>query len=111
MRRWNITTVRLTGLQDDAALGLIETREGKERVRKAVREILTVPEKPDLATHVALLRLATSKSGAIKLVTTNFDEAFHRAMPAEAFNIDYAPHLPLPGASWNSIVHLHGGLR
>ena len=64
------------GRDYDAALGLIEAKVGKEAVRRAVREIFTVPEDADLATHTAFLQLATSKSGAVKLVTTNFDKGW-----------------------------------
>jgi hypothetical protein len=42
-------------------------------LRRTVREILDVKPGADLATHEALLRLATPKQGHLRLVTTNFD--------------------------------------
>ncbi len=94
----------------DAALGLIENRIGKQRLRQAVKEILDIKPGADLATHEALLQLATSRQGHLRLVTTNFDRGFELAPCTLAPTFDYAPYLPLPGSSWNSVVHLHGGL-
>jgi hypothetical protein len=94
----------------DAALGLIENRIGKRRVRRAVREILTIAPGAELATHEALLQLATSKQSYLRIVTTNFDCGFSLAPCAVSRIFDYAPYLPRPGSNWNSIVHLHGGL-
>ena len=63
-------------------------------------------------THAALLQLARSRDGALRLVTTNFDRIFARtdqhamkpAVPAYP-----APLLPIPKNSrWNGLVYLHG---
>jgi SIR2-like domain len=94
----------------DAALGLIETRIPQGRLRKVVGEILAVPDGADLGTHAALLTLATSKQGCLRLVTTNFDRAFELAPYARKRVCDFAPYLPLPASAWNSVVYLHGGL-
>src|SRR6185369_18035785 len=80
----------------DAALGLIENRIGKQRLRQALSEILDLNPGADLATHEALLQLATSKQGHLRLVTTNFDRGFELAPCEVARMFDYAPYLPLP---------------
>jgi hypothetical protein len=94
----------------DAVLGVIERRIPEGALRNAVRKVLSVPDGADLATHAALIKLATSKQGRLRMVTTNFDDAFWRVPATDRRSIDYAPYLPVPGGEWNSIVHLHGGL-
>ncbi|MDQ2777320.1 MAG: SIR2 family protein [Acidobacteriota bacterium] len=94
----------------DIVLGLIEHRIGKQRVRLALSKVLKINPGADLATHEALLQLATSRQGHVRLVTTNFDQGFQHAGCAVAPEFDYAPFLPVPGGTWSSIVHLHGGL-
>ena len=94
----------------DVALGLIENRIGKNRLRPAIRHVLNIQTGADLATHEALLQLATTKEGRLRLVTTNFDQAFALAPRSSNPSVDYAPYLPLPAMSWSSVVHLHGGL-
>lgn len=94
----------------DAALGLIENRlVEKSLLRRVVSEILDIRDNADLDTHRALLNLATSAQGKIRLVTTNFDRAFEKAAASDSVVFDYAPYLPLPGGNWNSVTHLHGG--
>jgi NAD-dependent SIR2 family protein deacetylase len=95
----------------DLVLGLIESRIRKGSLRDAVRAALTIPPGSDLGTHEALLQLATSKAGRIRLVTTNFDDAFELAQYSGTRSFDYAPYLPISGESWSSVVHLHGGLQ
>ena len=94
----------------DVALGLIENRIGKPSLRRAVREVLEIRPGSDLLTHEALLQLAVSKKGSLRLVTTNFDRAFELSKFSGSRTYSYAPYLPLPGNDWNSVVHLHGGL-
>jgi hypothetical protein len=94
----------------DITFGLIENRIGPISLRGKVRDVLEVKADFDLSTHRALLQLATSKKGHLRLVTTNFDRAFEIADAEGNHTIDYAPYLPLPAGNWNSIVHLHGGL-
>lgn len=53
-----------------SALGLLENRIGKQRVRKAIASILEIRD-GDLSTHQALLQLATARDGQPRLVTTN----------------------------------------
>jgi hypothetical protein len=93
----------------DLALGLIENRIGKTLLRRAVAQVLDIKKDSDLSTHKALLQLATTKNGQTRLVTTNFDRAFELARDGHC-SFDYAPYIPHPDKTWNSIVHLHGGL-
>ncbi|MGD9852409.1 MAG: SIR2 family protein [Nitrospirales bacterium] len=101
--------------QYDATLDLLERRIPGQRL--AVRRALTKILKPKLRrkgasdTHAALLQLAKSRDGAIRLVTTNFDRIFQhltkRSKPA--IPTYPAPLLPIPKNSrWDGVVYLHG---
>ena len=62
-------------------------------------------------TQAALLHLARSREGAMRLVTTNFDRIFHVAAKrtGQTFQEYTAPMLPIPKNSrWNGLVYLHG---
>lgn len=101
--------------QYDATLDLLERRYPGDRL--AIRRKLAKILQPDLTapgasdSHDALLRLATSRAGAVRLVTTNFDRIFE-ALPHKIL-LDIpsfpAPLLPIPKSSrWHGIVYLHG---
>lgn len=99
----------------DATLDLLERRLPGQRL--AVRRALAQALKPKLRlkgatdTHAALLRLARSREGALRLVTTNFDRVFHTAAKrtGQPFLSYAAPMLPIPKNSrWNGLVYLHG---
>ncbi len=101
--------------QFDATLDLLERRLPGQRL--AVRRALAQALKPNLRrkgatdTHAALLRLARSRGGALRLVTTNFDRVFHTAAKrtGQAFQAYAAPMLPVPKNSrWDGLVYLHG---
>jgi hypothetical protein len=101
--------------QYDATLDLLERR--LPNGRGAVREALARALKPNLRrkgatdTHAALLRLGKSRTGAVRLVTTNFDRVFDAAgrRTKQRFNSYAAPMLPLPKNSrWDGVVYLHG---
>lgn len=101
--------------QFDATLDLLERRLPGQRL--AVRHALVQTLKPNLRrkgatdTHAALLRLARSREGALRLVTTNFDRVFHTAAKRtnQTFHAYTAPMLPIPKNSrWNGLVYLHG---
>ena len=101
--------------QFDATLDLLERRLPGQRL--AVRRALAQALKPKLRrkggtdTQAALLRLARSREGALRLVTTNFDRIFHTAAKrtGQAFQAYTAPMLPIPKNSrWNGLVYLHG---
>jgi len=99
----------------DATLDLLERRLPGQRL--AVRRALAQALKPNLRrkgatdTQAALLRLARSRQGALRLVTTNFDRVFHSAAKRtdQVFQSYAAPMLPIPKNSrWDGIVYLHG---
>lgn len=101
--------------QFDATLDLLERRLPGQRL--AVRRALVNALKPKLRrkgatdTQAALLHLARSREGAMRLVTTNFDRIFHVAAKrtGQAFQEYAAPMLPIPKNSrWNGLVYLHG---
>ena len=101
--------------QYDAALDLLEKRLPGQR--SAVRTALMQVLKPKLRlkgatlTHEALLQLARSRSGVVRLVTTNFDRIFqHLIKKSKLVTPEYpAPLLPVPKNSrWNGVVYLHG---
>jgi len=103
--------------QFDATLDLLERRLPGQRL--AVRRALAKALKPKLRrkgatdTHAALLRLARSRKGALRLVTTNFDRVFHQAavQSKQTFQAYAAPMLPIPKNSrWDGLVYLHGML-
>ncbi|APF00044.1 anti-phage defense-associated sirtuin Dsr1 [Pseudomonas putida] len=101
--------------QFDATLDLLERRLPNGRA--AVREALARALKPNLRrkgatdTHAALLSLGRSRTGALRLVTTNFDRVFDAAArrTKQPFSSYSAPMLPLPKKSrWDGVVYLHG---
>ncbi len=101
--------------QFDGTLDLLERRLPGQRI--AVRRALEKALKPKLRrrgaidTQAALLRLARSREGALRLVTTNFDRLFHVAAKrtGQAFQAYVAPMLPIPKNSrWDGLVYLHG---
>lgn len=101
--------------QFDATVDLLERRLPGQRM--AVRRALAKVLKPKLRrrgatdTQAALLRLARSREGALRLVTTNFDRIFHVAAKrtGQAFQAYTAPMLPIPKNSrWDGLVYLHG---
>ncbi|HEL3634544.1 TPA: SIR2 family protein [Stenotrophomonas maltophilia] len=99
----------------DATLDLLERRLPGQRL--AVRRALVKSLRPKLRrkgaidTQAALLRLARSRDGALRLVTTNFDRTFHAAAKrmGQPFPAYPAPMLPIPKSSrWDGLVFLHG---
>ena len=109
----------------DEALDILErrTRGGYGReVRTKVREILhekQVQKRLKLDAHVALCRLAGLEKSEGRLVTTNFDFLFDKALKRlrrktkikYEIPVEIAPALspPKPGA-WHGLVYLHGKL-
>ena len=101
--------------QFDTTLDLLERRLPGQRL--GIHHALAQALKPKLRrkgatdTQAALLRLARSREGALRLVTTNFDRVFHAAAKrtGQAFHAYTAPMLPIPKNSrWNGLVYLHG---
>jgi hypothetical protein len=101
--------------QFDATLDLLERRLPGQRlaVRRALAQVLQpkLRRKGATDTHAALLRLARSRAGALRLVTTNFDRVFDTAAKrsGQPFQAYAAPMLPIPKNSrWDGLVYLHG---
>ena len=99
----------------DTALNILEKRlPGQRRgMRKSLVQILQPNMDPPDAkdTHLALLQLARSRDGDLRLVTTNFDRAFEKVAKIEKLNYQTysAPMLPIPKRSqWDGLVYLHG---
>lgn len=101
--------------QFDATLDLLERRLPGQRL--AVRSKLAQALKPKLRrkgatdTQAALLRLARSRGGTLRLVTTNFDRIFYVAAKrtGQTFQAHAAPMLPIPkNTRWDGLVYLHG---
>ncbi len=98
----------------DTTLGLLERRlpNGRLRVREAIANAL----QPNLAgrkstqTHEALLRLSKTRSGATRLITTNFDRVFEEVIETKKTNTPThaAPLLPVPKNRWDGLIYLHG---
>lgn len=83
-------------------------------MRSVVPRILEPKGQEDaLDTHRALLYLARSRKGIVRLVTTNFDAIFDKVIKNENMGISIytAPMLPLAKDSrWDGLVYLHGRL-
>ena len=95
----------------DRVLGFLEREDrfSAALVREQVRKILVTPENPVLDIHQAILDLSRDRSGALRLVTTNFDLLFEAAEPDVRKTA--APLIPVPKpGKWNSLVYLHGRL-
>jgi len=98
----------------DAAIDSLESSrpDGRDRVRREIADIL----RPDFdapgatKTHEALLELGKCREGRTRLVTTNFDRIFEKAVTAGSLKIDRfcAPLLPPPKKRWSGLVYLHG---
>lgn len=99
----------------DTTLGLLESRlrgqraTMREQVAKALIPDLSKPNA--LRTHRALLQLGRARSGALRLVTTNFDRLFDEASADSPIKCFAAPLLPVPKNAWDGLVYLHGRLR
>lgn len=103
--------------QFDTTLNLLEDRLPGGRPGLAMRKSLAKALKPNLRkkgaidTHSALLTLGRGRDGALRLVTTNFDQVFHKAAKrtGQVLRAYGAPMLPVPKNSrWNGLVFLHG---
>lgn len=103
----------LKAKQYDSTLGLLSDAVGSMRVRREVARIL-MPKRfrrNATSTHEAVLTLARDGRGSTRLITTNFDRLFEKAIAAKRLQVTRycAPLLPVPKASsWNGLVYLHG---
>ena len=101
----------------DTTLNILEHRLPGRRKGQLMRKALTKALRPKrlrqgaMDTHAALLDLAMTREGVLRLVTTNFDRTFQRVawQDRRRFDVFSAPMLPVPKPSqWNGLVYLHG---
>lgn len=99
----------------DRALRSLEKRTHRagspSRVRDAVANLLTVPDRP-FPDHFSLLQLSRDTNGRPRLLTTNFDTLFERAAQAAGMiDVPSSAGVAMPRAGGESdygILHLHG---
>ena len=129
---WNLHPAEREGMRDggrlegqyDRVLRCLERRlaasdlprnQGmRERIRSAVRKVLTPPENTDFPDHLALLSLSRDPEGRTRLLTTNFDTMFERAWFGQ-HQTCIASHagtaMPRPKVTgFAGVLHLHGRL-
>ncbi len=92
----------------DRVFGLLERDFLTRDIEKAVAETLKPKSSVDLTAHQTLVRLATTREGLVRLVTTNFDRLFdvcHTKMPSHQ-----PPKLPITSrpSDFHGVVYLHG---
>jgi NAD-dependent SIR2 family protein deacetylase len=97
-----------------AASDTARNRSMRDRIRAAVRDVLTPPDDANLANHLALLKLSRDAEDRVRLLTTNFDTLFERAWfgdhraPIESYA---GLAMPQPKtARCTGVLHLHGRL-
>lgn len=103
--------------QYDIVLNKLEKRIPGQRfaLRKALKKSLMVTNNNsnDTQLHKALLKLSIQKDKSIKLITTNFDLLFEKAIQELKLSVNTtsAPNLPIiKKHRWDSLVYLHGKL-
>ena len=92
----------------DRIFGLLERDFLQRDIYEAVAKALTPKKGADASAHQTLLRLATTREGLVRLVTTNFDRLFDQGkVGVRTFS---PPNLPDPSRATelNGVVYLHG---
>ena len=92
----------------DRIFGLLERDFLVRDIEAAVAIALKPKPNPDLQAHQTLIKLATTREGLVRLVTTNFDRLFDHCNPIPpSFR---PPRLPDPScpSELNGVVYLHG---
>jgi len=92
----------------DRIFGLLEREFDARDIQAAVASILRPIDGCDTSAHRILLQLATTDTGRVQLVTTNFDRLFTDCAPE--LTAWFPPRLPDPSrpAEVSGIVYLHG---
>ncbi|MCW0218514.1 MAG: hypothetical protein OJI67_09355, partial [Prosthecobacter sp.] len=92
----------------DRVFGLLERDFSSGDIEEAVASALKPSTGCDLTAHRILLDLATTREGAVQLVTTNFDRLFDDC--GRNLKIWQPPRLPDPlrQNEINGVVYLHG---
>src|ERR671918_312964 len=70
--------------EHDRVLTLLERRVNSIQVRSAIATVFARTFNENLEVHCVLLRLSRTPAGPSRLVTTNFDDLFHRAGAADS---------------------------
>lgn len=95
-------------LSADHVFQLLERSFTKANIDAQVAEALAPPENVDLSAHRTLLNLSKDLSGAVRLVTTNFDRLFQQCdRKLSTVTRSNLPSLRIDRADWG-VVHLHG---
>ena len=100
--------------QFDIAVSLLEVdvTGGRAKVRQTLASILNIATKPNKNTaHEYLLTLSKNRKGnSMRLITTNYDRLFEKAIAGKSLQVDrfQAPFLPSQKKQWNGLVYLHG---
>lgn len=91
----------------DRLFGLLEREFYRTDIESAVAEALK-SDNPDLKAHKIMIDLATTPTGLVRLVTTNFDRLFNDC--DESLNSWQPPALPSLARpkDLNGVVYLHG---
>lgn len=95
----------------DRIFGLLERDFLSRDIYEAVAKALVPADSPDLAAHQTLLKLATTREGLVRVVTTNFDRLFDACRPD--LPTFAPPNLPDPSHAkrLNGVVYLHGKIN
>ncbi len=109
---------RFIGGDYDVVLGMLERRmdtqaHGNSHVRQVIANELRSPEIKPAGIHRALMQLA-DRSGAVTIVTTNFDllleDVAKRLRPAiQTYTLGGMPR-PGQGSDFAGVFHIHGAL-
>ena len=92
----------------DRIFGLLEREFLTSDIYKSVAKALLAESNVDLGAHQTMLKLATTRDGLIRLVTTNFDSLFDLCKPGiPTFIPPRLPDLNNPN-EFNGTVYLHG---
>lgn len=106
---------RRTGVEGlisaDRIFGLLERSFLSRDIEAAVARALTPDKAVDFSAHKTLLRLATTREGIVRLVTTNFDRLFDGC--GADLRSFLPPNLPNPARAteFDGIVYLHGKMN
>ena len=92
----------------DRIFGLLEREFLTRDIYKSVAKALTPESRVDLSAHQTMLKLATTKDGLVRFVTTNFDRLFDLCKPdIHTFLPPRLPDLNHPN-EFSGTVYLHG---
>lgn len=92
----------------DQIFGLLERDFLPRDIEAAVARALAPSQVADTSAHETLVRLATTREGIVRIVTTNFDCLFDRCRPG--LRSFLPPNLPNPARAtdFDGVVYLHG---